>query len=377
MSAPADLAEFRLLRALRAGQPGAFPTLWNAQAGATWSVVRALAADDREALGWMASFRLDLAEQASSLDAREPVAAQVGKVLFRHLSTQFSVRTPLPQGPLTPTEAGVRAIPAGARLLYLVDLFFDAHAEDAGGREDREVVNHVRRLLEPSADTDARLLVYASLLRNPPADALILPPGEEAPPQKPRWWTWIVGGGIFLLASGAMLWGWFSLDDWADVGALHEAAQRDPTIREGDPVRLGIELARRDVPSALAEAPDLSALDLTLLGAWLRGGVRPVVALVYSGQGAMWTLQHHQSLSTADGPLRGTRDTPYGLLEARASGSVVVVSWSEASSTWALASDAPPDRVLDVAAQVREMRGPSGIPFLGGAGTSHPGQGSD
>ena len=50
MAAPHDLAEFRLLRVLRSGFGGAaFLQLWNAQAGAMWSVFRAMV--DRDADG--------------------------------------------------------------------------------------------------------------------------------------------------------------------------------------------------------------------------------------------------------------------------------------------------------------------------------------
>ncbi|MFZ5475773.1 MAG: hypothetical protein ACOZNI_03265 [Myxococcota bacterium] len=365
MTAPADLAEFRLLRALRGGQPGAFPSMWNAQAGAAWSVVRAMCGTDREAIGWMTSFRLDLAERAADFHTDAPVAAQVGHALYEHLRAGFRRGSALPPGPLTPDEAGVRRVPESERLIYLVDLFFDVTLEDGpeGGREVARRVDAVRRLLEPTHDTDARLLVHSALLRTPPVEALILPPGAEPPPPRPRWWMWFAGGAVLLLASGVAL--WVRPPARAeDVGALHVAAVSTPTFSEADPVRMGQALVGTRVPAALAEAPDLSALGLNLFGVLVRDDV---VVLDYTRSNGLWTLQHHLRPPVLDGPVLATRATPGGALEARKVGELLhAVAWEEGGAAWVLSTaDAPPDAVLEVAAQIREVRRASAIPFLG------------
>lgn len=194
---PLDLAEFRLLQALRASPAGpVFTQLWNAQAGAAWSVFRALVDGDDQAIGWMASFRLDLAERAASFRVDEGVAPQVGRALYGHAHPAFLAPGLLPTAALSPDEIGIRALPPSARLAYLVDLFFDWTPPDPA-------VAGAYRLLEPAGDTNARLLVHTALLRNPPAEALILPPGV-APLRDPSigvraHWPWLLGA--FLAAA--------------------------------------------------------------------------------------------------------------------------------------------------------------------------------
>ncbi len=381
MTAPADLAEFRLVRALQTGQPGAFPTLWNAQAGAVWSVIRALCATDAEAIGWATTFRVELAERASSLGTGEPVAAQVGLLLYTHLRAGFPGTAALPDGPLPATEAGARQLPEAARLVYLVDLFFDvpmASLERLAGKGTRATLDAVHRLMEPADDTDARLYVHAALMRPAPAAALILPPGAEPPPPRSRWWIWgIVGAVVLGVASTPWIRAWLERPDLARLGTLHQEALLDAPLRGSDPRELGLELTRRNVPWQLAEVPDLSPFGLTLLGARVVPGTEGGTVLIYQAGPRLWTLQHWLSPPTLDGPVIATLPAASGLLEARRAApegaadggsgrpGAVVVAWEEVGATWVLAADAPPDTVLDLAARFRESRAATPIPFLG------------
>lgn len=368
MGATADLAEYRLLRALKAGQPGAFPSLWNAQAGAVWSVVRALCATDREAVGWVVTFRVELAENLGGIDPGGPVGAQIGAALYRHLHGAFDRDAALPEGPLPADEEGLRRVPEHPRLLYLVDLFFDLGAGDLkalAGRDAPATLERVRKLFEPRDDTDARDAVHAALLRAAPAEALILPPGEEPEPPKFRFWPWIVGGAALLLVTGVLLWGRVGAADWDDLAGISEAAMASRPILGGSPPELGQALVREGVPAVLAEAPDLSAVGLTLLGAYVRERGQPVIVLLYHGREGTWTLQHHLAGPSPEGPVLAGGDG----LDARDAGGLPAVAWTEAGTTWALLADAPPERVLDVAARIRETRRGAGVPFLGsGAG---------
>lgn len=365
MAAPADLAEYRLLRALKAGQPGAFPSLWNAQAGAVWSVVRALCASDPEAVGWVTTFRVELAENLGGIDPGGPVGAQIGAALYRHLHGAFDRDAPLPDGRLPATEEGLRRVPEHKRLLYLVDLFFDldpASLVAVAGRDAVRELDAVRRLFEPGDDTAARDAVHASLLRAAPAEALILPPGDEPEPPRFRFWPWVVGGAALLLVTGVLLWGRVGAADWDDLAKISEEAMASTPILGGSPPELGQALVREGVPAVLAEAPDLSAVGLTLLGAYVRERGQTVVVLLYYGREGTWTLQHHLAGPSPEGPVLAAREG----LDARDAGGLPAVAWTEAGTTWALLADAPPERVLDVAARVREARRGAGVPFLGG-----------
>ncbi|MDP2316047.1 MAG: hypothetical protein Q8P41_24330 [Pseudomonadota bacterium] len=388
MTAPADLAEFRLVRALQTNQPGAFPTLWNAQAGAIWSVIRALCTTDTEAVGWATTFRVELAERASQLGTGDPVAAQVGLLLYAHLRAGFPRTADLPVAPIAATEAGARQIPEAARLLYLVDLFFDVPMEPLerlAGKQARGTLDAVHRLLEPTDDTDARLYVHAALMRPAPAAALILPPGAEPPPPSPRWWLWGVVGAIVLgFASTPWIQAWRERPDLDQLAALHRDARLDAPLRGSDPNGLGLELTRRDVPWQLAEVPDLAPFGLTLLGARIVPGSEGGTVLIYQAGTRLWTLQHWLSAPSLDGPVVATLPTAAGLLEARQarpSGAVpdvgaALVAWEDAGATWVLAADAPPEAVLDLAARFRETRAATPIPFLGDTPGPSDGDGS-
>jgi hypothetical protein len=381
MTAPADLAEFRLVRALQTAQPGAFPTLWNAQAGAIWSVIRALCATDTEAVGWATTFRVELAERASSLGTGDTVAAQVGLHLYTHLRGGFPGTAALPEPPIPPTEAGARQIPEAARLLYLVDLFFDVPflaLERVAGKQTRATLDAVHRLMEPRDDTDARLYVHAALMRPAPAAALILPPGAEPPPPRSRWWIWgVVGVGILGFASTPWIRAWMDRPDIARLAALHRDALEEAPLRGSEPRELGLELTRREVPWQLAEVPDLAPFGMTLLGARIVAGSAGGTVLIYQGGARLWTLQHWLSAPALDGPVVATLQAASGPLEARrapAPGGAptaalepdpVVVAWEEVGATWVLLADAPPEVVLDLAARFRESRAATPIPFLG------------
>lgn len=337
--ASVDLSEFRLLRALRAGQAGAWPSLWNAFAGDIWSVFRALVDTDAEALGWMASLRLDLAEEAQHFSASESLAPQVGRVLLAHADAAFSAEGPLPDGPLTPDERGVRALPPRTRLRYLVDLFFDHSVEDPA-------VRRACALLEPSQDTDARMLVHAALLRAAPAAALVLPPGATPPRRSP--WRWFVPG--VALGTVLMVGWWLVPRDWDALGA-HTAAFDAPgaVVFESDPADLGLRLSRNGVTALLTEVPDLSTWGLSLLGARTERGA---VILLYRSTEGDWSLQHVEAGSLPDEEPVARREGLEGWeIDGRA-----VVGWRENGSVWLLVAQVPLERALDVSAALRTHR---------------------
>jgi hypothetical protein len=340
---PADLAEFRLARALRTGGPGAFVQLWNGQAGATWSVFSACCAHEAEALGWMHSFRLDLGERVAQFQADQPLRPQVGKALLEHVADAFDDGASLPEGPLSPDEAGVRRLPRATRLQYLVDLFFD---HTAAGDPLREAY----RLLEPAADTDARLVVHEALMKNPPAAALVLPPGAlERPGPGPtghrRALVVIVGvaaAAISLLPLARDLFG--PSDDPARLYATTMGASGEFLV-DGDPVGLQARLARAGLPALLLEVPDLSAADLVLVGARLLPGR---VVLLYRGDGVDWTLAHYEGAA----PRRGDLVVADGPFEVRRAGEVSAVRWDGVGTGWVLVGPVEPGAALDVARRV-------------------------
>lgn len=362
MPAPADLAEYRLLRALRAGQPGAFPSLWNAQAGAVWSVVRALCDSDQSAIGWATTFRVELSERDFALD--EPIAVQVGAALYAHLHGDFDRDAALPTGRLSADEAGLRQVPEHKRLLYLVDLFFDVGPalSVVAGREAPRELEAVRRLFEPGDDTAARDAVHAQLLRPAPLDVLVVPPGDEPVAKSFRWWPWYLGGALALAVSGLLFWGRLGGGTWEELGSLHAQALVSPPRLQGEPVDLGRQLLADGVPAVLAEAPDLSSLGLTLLGARVDDGLHPVVALLYFGPDGTWTLQHHLH---GPPPPDGEPLARVGDVAVHAAGGTPAAAWVEAGATWALLADAPPARVAEMASRILELRRAAAIPPAG------------
>lgn len=361
MPVAADLSEFRLVRALRAGQPGAFPSLWNAHVGSIWSVVRALVEADAEALGWVTTFRVDLAERVAGFDPESPLAGQVGLALFRHLRGHFAAVAPMPGDPLPRSESGLRQLPAGARLLYLIELFFDV-PESALGRvaeaDVRPVLREVTRRLEPHEDTDARLFTHAALLRTPPLGALFLPPGNEAAPPRARWAWFVVGFTLVLvLATSSWVRNAFFPTSWAQLAALHGATfgSRE-LLLASDPDLLAPRLTATDLPARLADVPDLSAAGLELMGGRVVHEPDAALVLVYRSGSSFWTLQHHQRPLPDGGTVVAHLDGPDGGLDARDGGDTVVVGWSEGDALWVLASSAPPETLLSTAARIREIR---------------------
>lgn len=336
---PVDLAEFRLLRALRSGGAGApFIQLWNAQAGAMWSVFRAMVERDDEAIGWMASFRLALQERVNELRVDEPVGPQVGRALYAHAVKELGAAGAMPAGPLTPDEAGLRQLPPGTRLAYLIDLFFDWAPPEP-------TVHAAHRLLEPDDDTDSRLLVYTALLRNPPGEAKILPPGEAPEPSAPRRASslpFVIG---VAMALGLGAWAYATLQpvaetpDWP-VGFV---------LSDADPARMGPRLRDSGVPSWLAVTPDLEEAGLTLRAATVD---RDGVVLRYDGDGADWSLHHTSRRGEAPDPA----------LRLESDSGVSRVSWITEGGRWTLAANAPPERVLAAARVSLARTAPSALP---------------
>ena len=344
--ASVDLSEFRLLRALRAGQPGAWPSMWNAFAGDIWSVFRALVDSDTEALGWMASLRVDLAEEAQHFSASESLAPQVGRVLLAHAEAAFAGEGPLPEGPLTPDERGVRALPPRVRLRYLVDLFFDYAVADPG-------VRRAYALLEPSQDTDARMLVHAALLRAPPAGALVLPPG--ATPTRRSRWRWFIPGVVVVTAL-LVVWAWLPRD-WDPLGAHTSAFDRtDAVVVESEPADMSLRLSRNGVASILTEVPDLSPWGLSLLAARTERGA---AVLMYRSTEGDWSLQHVEAGSLPDAEPTARREGVDGWeMDGRA-----VAGWRENGTMWLLVAQVPLERALDVASGLRAHRA-AAVPTL-------------
>jgi hypothetical protein len=330
MSQPLDLAEFRLLRALKSGLGGAaFLQLWNAQAGATWSVFRALVDRDADAVGWMASFRLDLHERAVRLRADQPLAPQVGEALYEHALASFAGGGPLPSGPLTPDENGVRALPASTRLAYLVDLFFDWTAPDPRLRD-------AYRLLEPAEDTDARLLVHTALMRTAPAETLLFPPGSEpisvhVGPRKGsrfRLFSLLVG----LLGGAAIAAAWVVR---APVPLrLHQRALARPVAAPDATCVTELQ----GLPERLQACVDLHGIGLTRVGSGVDEGT---AVLVYDNEEVTFSLQHRMGGLAGVPEREPTRPTRVG--------EVSWVSWREGATSYTLAARTAPDRVLGTA----------------------------
>ena len=342
MAVAADLSEYRLVRALRAGQPGAFPSLWTAQVGSIWSVVRALVDSDAEALGWVTTFRVDLGGRVGSFDPEVSVARQVGLALHEHLRGHFSALEPMPTGPLPRRETGLRQLPPGARLSYLLDLFFDLPADTLAGRFDG------------GDDPDARLFTHAALMRTPPLGALFLPPGMEVPPPRPRW-GWFAAGFTLILVVTSSAWvrNSFFPTTWAQLAALHATTfGAGDLLLESSPALLAPRLTATDLPAQLADVPDLTVAGLDLIGGRVVHEPDPALVLVYRAGSAFWTLQHHRRPMPEGGTILLRR----GELAARDGGDAVVVGWEEGDALWVLAAAAPPEVVLGAVETIREIR---------------------
>lgn len=371
MPALADLASFRLVRALRAGQPGAFPSLWNAQAGSVWSVVRAMVATDAVALGWMTSFRVELGELVVGFDPEIPLAEQVGLALHAHLAPAFRRDAPLPEGPLAPDDAGLRALPERARLLYLLALYFDLADDDLARRAGGDapaLVRAVAHRLEPAEDTDAHQVAHAALLRNPPATALILPPGADTPPPRRPWGWWIAGALLVAaIAGGFAARAMLTRTSWSELTALHVSTLAGPNLMlQGDPGRLSAQLSAAGLPSDLLSVPELTSAGLTLLGGRALPGAVPGVVLVYSAGTELWTLQHHERPRPEGGDVVASAGEGAAELDAVSAGGVVVVAWTEGDTLWLLGSGATPAEILQKAEDIRAHRAAQDIvPFLG------------
>lgn len=344
---PADLAEFRLARALRTGGPGAFVQLWNGQAGATWSVFSTCCAHEAEALGWMHSFRLDLGERVSQFQAGMPLRPQVGKALLEHVGGGFDDHDAMPEGPLSPDEAGVRRLPRALRAQYLVDLFFDYTAPG-------DSLRRAYHLLEPAGDTDARLVIHEALMRNPPAAALVLPPGaldrpDPGPLAHRR--ALVVVAAVAAAALALLPLAREAIGPSDDPARLYATTMGPGSefLVDGDPVGLQGRLARAGVPALLLEVPDLQAAGLVLVGARILPGR---VVLWYRRDGVDWTLAHYEGAA----PRRGSLVTAEAGLEVRRSGDVTAVRWQAVGTGWVLVAPVDAREALDVGRQVAHPR---------------------
>ncbi len=278
----------------------------------------------------------------------EALAPQLGRALIEHAADAFTDDRPLPTASLTPDEAGLRALPLGTRLLYLVDLFFDWSPADPR-------VRAAYRLLEPAQDTDARLLVHAGLMRNAPAAALILPPGAEpeAPLVSPA------RRGVFAIAAlGALALALLPLavalvasPPVRDAARLHAEAlgAGEGIVLESDTVMLQIRLARMHVSGLLTECPDLTRFGLSVLGARV---IEDGVVLLYRGGEVEWTLQHRQGDALPTGAPVGSA----GDLIARRAGAGAAVGWRGGGTTWVLVANVDAGRVLTVASGIIALR---------------------
>ena len=321
-AAVADLGAVRLIRAVRARQAGAFAALWVEQAPAVWSVLRLLCPDERAALGWMASFRMDLAEVATTFVATDPLGPQVGAALRDHLGDALPA-----VGPSGTAEAefAALALPPAARLAWLLDLFFDLAA---AGPEAAAV----RAKLDPLDQTGARIRARVLLGREPPAEALDVAPGGVVVPP-PRWIAVLRALTIAaaLAAIGVPVASWW-LSRPVASSALHAEALAGTFTLESDPAALSLALSRRGVRSQLTECPDLAVAGLSLVGASVVGD-QAVVFVHRDGAGATWTLAHSLAEVTPE------------------AGSVV---WTENGTWWSLTGAA--ESVAAAAEKLREAR---------------------
>lgn len=362
MATTAILADYRLLHALRTGQAGGFAGLWNSHLGPAWSVLRVLCESEAEAMGWITTFRLDLAQRVMRFTAEEPLAVQVGLALFQHLRGGFPRTEPLPAGPLPPTEESLRRLPEAHRLLYLVELFFDV-PEDAlcraAGADVRPALRDVTRLMEPGGDTAARLQTHTVLLREPPPAAYFLPPRAEPPAPRPRWPWWLAGVSLLLMAlTTPAVWALLFRTSWDRVGAWHAETVAGASVELAtSPDDMVQRLIRADVPTVLAQVPDLAELGLGLRAARLIQLPDTGVIFVYQDGDEFWTLQHlRRGFPSGRAPIVATQDHPEGPLDARRIGGASLVAWIEADTVWILGADTDPGRVLERAAAIRGRR---------------------
>ena len=363
-SAPADLAAFRTVRALRTSQPGAYAALWNAHAGPLWSVVRCACASDAEAVGWMLSLRVDLADRVTTFEPHVGIGPQLGLALLQHVAGDLllhcdGIVLPAPFAE-SPREA-VNSLPRPARLLYATDVYFDVDPDDVGRVTHvaaGALLERARALIDPldaAARDEHRGALAAALYRAPPPEALFLPPGATPPPRG-RWIARAVAVAIVALAVGAaVLLPRGSAPRWESIAGAHTLVTTQPTWVQGDAEALARTLARARVEGPLVTAPDLSGVGLVLLGATSAAeGSR--VSFVYTAEdGSAYSLHHLAVAPAANGRVVATSPVADGL-EARAfgNGDLAGVSWAAHGTTWILVGDAPPDRLLARAVEIRK-----------------------
>lgn len=316
MAMTADLEAYRTLRALREGRPGVWPSLWNTQAPAVWSILRELYGES-EALGWLSSFRFELAQRIERFEPLQPLSSQIGLALVQHLKPPFRAR---PIGNLPPE----------AYSLLLVDLFFDI--QELLGEDDQERLRAAWRFLGTEAEADA---LRARVQRRPPDAALLLPPGAEPPPPRPRWHLWTGGLTLLVIVLTWAPWGF----GWPVIERQHrQVLAGEGLTLVGAPAVVGQQLAGEHVPSLLLEVPELERCNLSFMGA---GVADNAVMLRYQDAAQVWTLQH----------VARTWPTGDRMLDDGA-----LTAWTSEGTLWVLGAAVPADVVAARAACIRDSQ---------------------
>ncbi len=359
-----DLSAWRQVKAAREGGEGGFAGLWNAHAPAIWSVIRPLCRKEEEAIGWCSSLRLVLSADVNRLDPSMPLLPQIGVRLFQHLAPAFRGPGEVPSGPLPPTPEGVARLPSLLRLAWLAELFFDLPEPVFEAEPDlMPRLRAARQALEPPLATAQREALRLTLLRVPPPQILVLPPGTQLPKNPGiRWYVFVIVGFLLIAVLGTPLAGAVR-DRWArkDAARVHagllQAGARPPGFLPDSAERpLAQVLRERGAAAALQEVPDLGAAGLTLEGGLLRP--EGAALLFYrDGDGVQWIVQHHirpdpgvapeRLLGTADGPMR-----------AWSAEGVTAAGWRDGSGLWIVGAATGEADVLSVAALARQLQPP-------------------
>lgn len=133
-----SLSEARLVRRLRAGEPGAFRDLWGEWRDRCWSVIRPMVASREEAVALLRDVYLGLPQAVRGWPMDTPLCCLVGCHVFRQVRQRLElapiagIQADVPQEVTAPDREGVArkisTMPANVRLIYLADLFFGCSA---------------------------------------------------------------------------------------------------------------------------------------------------------------------------------------------------------------------------------------------------------
>ena len=355
-----DLSAWRQVKAAREGGEGGFAGLWNAHAPAIWSVIRPLCRKEEEAVGWCSSLRLVLSADVNRLDPSMPLLPQIGVRLFQHLAPAFRGPGEVPLEPLPPTPEGVAQLPSLLRLAWLAELFFDLPEPVFEAEPDlMPRLRAARRVLEPPLATAQRAALRLTLLRVPPPQILVLPPGTQLPKVRgSRWYLWILFGFLLVLALGTPLAGavrdrWVRKDAARVHAGLLQAGARPPGFLPDSAERpLTQVLRERGVEAALQEVPDLRIAGLSLEGGLIAPGA--VLLFYRDGDGVQWIVQHHIQPHPGVAPdrLLGTGDGP---MKAWSAEGVTAVGWRDGGGLWIVGAVTGEADVLSVAALARQI----------------------